>query len=207
MKYEADINKCSSNKRTPIIWASFRENISMMELLMEYNPDLTLEDEEGLNALDIAITRINYQSAKFLYDRGMQLKSVEFYKPLCYREYDIDLMFESLKNGVEDVPHQEFFVKIKKAREEWLAKDLVVDRREGWKAWAWRQMNFEDAPLVPREELPAHLQPQNSIRGKLVNYVNGVDPRLPPKENKYAIPGQVEMEEQTIDSKLGGDIE
>lgn len=140
-----------------MIWASFRENIPMMELLMTYNPDLSLEDEEGLNALDMAITRINYQSAKFLFDRGMELKSIEFYKPLCYREYDIDLMFESLKAGREDVPQKEFFVKIKKAREEWLAKDLVVDRREGWRAWAWRQMNFEDPPLVPREELPEHL--------------------------------------------------
>ena len=60
LKYKADINKPSQNKRTPIIWASFRENIQMMELLMEHNPDLSLEDEDGLNALDIAITRINY---------------------------------------------------------------------------------------------------------------------------------------------------
>ena len=40
-------------------------------------------------------------------------------------------------------------------------------------------MNFGEAPLVPREELPAHLQPQNSIRGKIINYMNGIDPRLP----------------------------
>ena len=46
MKYEADINKPSQNGRTPIIWASFRENVLMMELLLEYNPDLTLEDED-----------------------------------------------------------------------------------------------------------------------------------------------------------------
>ena len=131
----------------------------MCELLMEYNPDLTLEDEDGCNALDIAITRINYKSAKYFYDLGMELKEMDWYKPKCYREYDIELMFESLKNGVEHVPHKEFFVKIKKAREEWLAKDLVVDRREGWRSWAWRQMNFEDPPLVPREELPENLQP------------------------------------------------
>lgn len=179
MKYEADINKPSSNKRTPIIWASFRENIAMMELLMEYNPDLTLEDNEELNALDIAVTRINYKSAKFLYDRGMTLKPIEWYRPKCYREYDIELMFASLQNGVEDVPQSDFFEKIRKARREWLAKDLVVDRREGWRSWTWRQLNFEDAPLVPREELPEHLQPQNSIRGKIINYINGIDPRLP----------------------------
>ena len=129
----------------------------MMDLLMNYNPDLTLEDEDGCNCLDIAITRINYKSAKYFYDKGMKLKSIEWYTPKCYREYDIDLMFESLENGVEFVPHKEFFVKIRKAREEWLARDLVIDRTETWKAWAWRIMNFEDPPLIPREDLPEEL--------------------------------------------------
>ena len=43
----------------------------------------------------------------------------------------------------------------------------------------WRQLNFEDAPLVPRDELPEHMQPQSSIRGKVINYINGIDPRKP----------------------------
>lgn len=68
-------------------------------------------------------------------------------------------MFESLAADVEEVPYQRFFDKIRKEREEWLAKDLVVDRREGWRKWAWRQMNFGETPLVPREELPLNLQP------------------------------------------------
>ena len=42
-----------------------------------------------------------------------------------------------------------------------------------------RQFYFENAPLVPREQLPLHLQPQNSIRGKVINYINGIDPRIP----------------------------
>ena len=71
MKYDADINKPSQNGRTPIIWASFRDNVRMAELLLTYNPDLTLEDEDSCNALDIAITRINYRAAKFFYDHGM----------------------------------------------------------------------------------------------------------------------------------------
>ena len=39
-------------------------------------------------------------------------------------------------------------------QEEWWSKDLVVDTRETWKAWAKRQINFEDPPLIPREDLP-----------------------------------------------------
>ena len=57
---------------------------------------------------------------------------------------------------------------------------MVVDRRETWGKWVWRQLNFEEAPLIPREDLPLNLQPQASIRGKVINYMNGVDPRIPP---------------------------
>jgi hypothetical protein len=69
------------------------------------------------------------------------------------------MMFDSIDADLEDVPYKRFFDKIKREREEWLAKDLVVDRRERWRDWVWRQFHFEDPPLVPREELPEHLQP------------------------------------------------
>lgn len=91
------------------------------------------------------------------------------------------MMFDGIDADTPDIPYKDFFIKIKKEREEWLAKDLVVDRREAWRSWIWRQLNFEDAPLVPREELPHHLQPQNSIRGKVINYINGIDPKVPKK--------------------------
>ena len=91
------------------------------------------------------------------------------------------MMIDSLDADVEDVPYNDFFEKIRRERKEWLAKDLVVDRRESYRNWIWRQLNFVEAPLCPREELPEHLQPQNSIRGKVVNYINGIDPRLPQK--------------------------
>jgi len=67
------------------------------------------------------------------------------------------MMFESIDADLPDVPYKRFFDKIRREREEWLAKDLVVDRRESWRNWVWRQFNFEEAPLVPREELPLNL--------------------------------------------------
>ena len=47
-------------------------------------------------------------------------------------------MFESIEADVPEVPYQNFFDKIKKEREEWLAKDLVVDRRESYQSYIWR---------------------------------------------------------------------
>ena len=140
---------------------------------------MTLEDKDGWNALDMAIVRINYKAARILGKAGLQRRERSDYEGKTWRKFDIEMFFESLDADVEDVPYKRFFDKIKRERAEWLAKDLVVDRRERWRHWAWRQLNFEEAPLVPREELPIHLQPQTSIRGKVVNYVNGVDPRLP----------------------------
>ena len=57
-------------------------------------------------------------------------------------------------------------------------------------------MNFENAPKCPREELPIELQPQSSIRGKVVNYINGIDPRLPKsRPGNQGHPEPVEMHE------------
>ena len=47
-------------------------------------------------------------------------------------------MFDSIDADVESVPYNDFFELIRKEREEWLAKDLVVDRRETYKEWTWR---------------------------------------------------------------------
>ena len=55
-------------------------------------------------------------------------------------------------------------------------KDLVVDTRESWGNWIHRQLNFEDPPLVPREELPAERQPHRSFYGKMSCFMNGMDP-------------------------------
>lgn len=60
-------------------------------------------------------------------------------------------MFDGIDADTEDIPYKNFFILIQKQREEWLAQDLVVDRRESYRAWIWRQLNFEEAPLVPRD--------------------------------------------------------
>lgn len=88
---------------------------------------------------------------------GMVRRSLDEYEGKTWRKYDIQMMFDGIDADTDDIPYKDFFIKIKKEREEWLAKDLVVDRREAWRTWMWRQLNFEDAPLVPREELPVNL--------------------------------------------------
>lgn len=52
----------------------------------------------------------------------------------------------------------------------------MIDTRETWKSWMSRQLNFDDPPLVPREELPEELQPHRSFYGKMACFINGIDP-------------------------------
>ena len=71
LKYGADINKRSSDQRTPVIWAAFRDNVQMLEFLKDNGADMFAVDKDGYNALDIAIIRINYQAARFLTKYGL----------------------------------------------------------------------------------------------------------------------------------------
>ena len=66
MKHGADINKRSFDGRTSLHWAAFRNNIQILELLVSNDVDISLEDKDGFNALDLAITRINYRAAYYL---------------------------------------------------------------------------------------------------------------------------------------------
>ena len=44
LKFNADINKRSFDGRTPLIWAAFRDNTSMMQYLIDNGADLSLVD-------------------------------------------------------------------------------------------------------------------------------------------------------------------
>lgn len=138
LKHGADVNKRSSDQRHALIWASFRDNVPMIEFLLDNGADLNLVDKDGWNALDIAIIRINYQAARILTKRGLQRRPKEDYEGKTWRKYDIDLFFESIDADLEDVPYKQFFEKIRRERLEWLQKDLVVDRRESWRNFVWR---------------------------------------------------------------------
>lgn len=121
IKYGADINKRSSDKRTPLIWASFRDNCQMMQFLVDSGADVNAVDKDGHNALDIAIIRINFQAAKFLTKLGLQRRELTYYEGKTWRKYDIQMMFDSIDADLQDVVYKRFFDKIKREREEWLA--------------------------------------------------------------------------------------
>ena len=83
---------------------------------------------------------------------------------------DFELILRHLEQGVQAELVPTFNVQ---PRHDPVYEDPVIDPRETWSAFAKRVVEFEDPPLCERKDLPEHLQPQNSLQGKLRQLVNG----------------------------------
>ena len=179
-----------TNGRTPLMWAAFRGNVILCELLITKGADKEAVDNEGLNCFDIAVCRLHYDVAHYLYKHHGMTRSEEeraiLYAPrheddlndgkLYREEFDVDLFFLFMEQDQEVTDRTIFFEKMRREYQEWLQKDLVVDTRETWKQWLKRQSKFGEVPLVPREELPEEYQPHASFYNRMVNIAAGIDP-------------------------------
>ena len=201
LKYNADVNLRSIDGRTPLMWATMKGNLTTMELLIENGAKLDLTDQEGLNCFDLAVIKLRYEAAKYLFDNHGMTRSKEERELLytkdagehqfnigkLYRtDFDIDMFFSWLETGRKEVDIEELFKKKQEEYKEWASKDLVVDTRESWREWIKRQAEFKDPPLVPREELPEAYHPHRSFYGKLSNTLNGIDPTPPERKSTVA---------------------
>ena len=113
LKHGADVNQRSSDGRTALIWAAFRNNDKMCDYLIEHGADITLEDNAGWNALDIAIIKMNYDAALLLKRRGLVPRDQEMYLPNLWQRYDLGLFFEYLEEERVTVEYARFFDLIK----------------------------------------------------------------------------------------------
>ena len=105
----------------------------MADFLITQGADLTLENKEGCNALDVAITRIAYKTSLFLVKKGMKPKPIEFYDGKLTLLFDLELFLQKLQNEEEVDSYKIFYERIEREEKEWLNQDLVVDTRESWK--------------------------------------------------------------------------
>ena len=42
-------------------------------------------------------------------------------------------------------------------------KDMVIDPKESWSEWFKRNANFEEPPMIERDQLPDDKQPHKSV--------------------------------------------
>lgn len=113
LKAGADVNQRSSDGRTPLMWAAFRNNEKMCNFLLENGADMHLEDNTGWNAMDITIIKMNYEAALALKRRGLVPKDTEMYLPHLWQKYDIEMFLGYLEEDREEVEYPRFFDLIK----------------------------------------------------------------------------------------------
>ena len=131
----ASINEASSEGNTPLMWAAWQKHGPILEYLTISGADLQVVNQKGMNALDLAIVRMNYAGALYLKNQGLTEKDLEFYAERLYTPFDIELFLHFLSNGQEVPETGIFFEKLRREEEEWNRRDLVVDPRETWKDW------------------------------------------------------------------------
>jgi uncharacterized protein len=66
LKHGANVNLCSQNGRSPLIWAAYRNHVNVIDLLLENGADTSIRDQAGLNAFEMATTLVNYEAALML---------------------------------------------------------------------------------------------------------------------------------------------
>lgn len=89
----ADIDlPCKKNGNTPLMWAAWRNNVEMLEFLIEKGADIHIVNFKGEDALDVAVSRISYECALILKKSGLQPKEEEFYSDKMATECDLDVV-------------------------------------------------------------------------------------------------------------------
>ena len=114
LKAGADINQRSSDGRTPLMWAAFRNNSKMLNFLLDHGADMHLEDNFGWNAMDLSIVKMNYEAALALKRRGLLPKEdIDIYRPHLWQKYDVDMFLGFLQEDREEIEYPRLFDLIK----------------------------------------------------------------------------------------------
>ena len=99
----AEINLPSSNGNTPLMWAARNNDVQILRYLLSKNAKINKENEEGLNAMDLAVYNLAYDAASILKSCGLNLKTDEFYRDKLGTDFKV-CMFRQyiLSNEVVD---------------------------------------------------------------------------------------------------------
>lgn len=166
----ADLNKPGGAGITALMWAAARGNLESVKFLLNFGADTSILGPHSMNATDFAVLYGYYNTAYFLVNFGLPPSKsseefLEIKKNMQTTYVDYPGLLMSLDKGIppEVVPH----FTLAPIKKEPILVDPVRDPNESWNEWMHRVVDFEKPPLVERNSLPAALQPQNTIGGKI----------------------------------------
>ena len=95
------------------MWAAFSNNVKMIEYLINLGANITLEDNAGWNALDIAIIKMNYEAALALKKAGLEPREAEMYEKHLWQKYDTGMFLGWLAEERDTIEYARLFDLIK----------------------------------------------------------------------------------------------
>ena len=155
-----------------VYWASIRDRYDILLYLIEEKGAIyEVADMKGFTVLDHALVNGNYKVSKYLYDRGLRFKSLDFYQLESDRFFQAEVDFESVIEYI--IAGKEECKLVFRTVEPITYKDPVIDPRESWSEWGHRIKDFKEPIIVERADLPEELRPENrGVMGKMSNYLN-----------------------------------
>lgn len=174
VKLGADVNVSVNNGHRPVFWCAIRDRLNILKFLVEdAEADIFLSDAQGFTPLDQAIINGNYEVARYLKNKGLRLKSLDFYNLECEKFFDWEVDFENVLQHLHEDKETCEDIFMKSEQKTQLFEDPVIDPRESWGNWTHRIINFEPPPLVERSLLPEEWRPENrGILPKMNNYLH-----------------------------------
>jgi hypothetical protein len=168
------------DQSTPFLLASKFNYIEIMEILLKTEKcDVNKLNNLGLNCLDVAILRGNYEASLYIIQNTnlKPEKNLESYKilnkQLEYPLFNMDLFFQNLmeKIPIEKVPN---FSLPKKRKHQFDGK--VPDPNESWSNFVKRLAKFElyQPPLVDKEKVGAFNSLYMKVQSSLIENEYGV---------------------------------
>jgi len=76
---EFGIDSCDSYLRTPLMWATFYNNIELLDLLIKNGANMNHQDRNGYCALHFAGQQKHFDSAKLLIDNGANINLTDIH--------------------------------------------------------------------------------------------------------------------------------
>ncbi len=119
----ANVEIPTENGNTALMWAAFVGNTRVVEYLLSlganvahYNRDGTIPRLRyiGYSAIDLAISRMQYQSALLLYKSGAKLRKIEEYRTIVRAIFDLDKFMENLLAKKEVADETTFYIQKRK---------------------------------------------------------------------------------------------